>query len=191
MANENMPYLYGKLNKEIEYLRYKFSSSDGSVFINKINGEEFNLDFSANAQALVTLRQVKKDNSPLDDPIKYYALYGYNSSTKAYDVKLGDEIVIDTSLADDSANKIEYAYVKVGEEQVYNPETGEPMYNEDGTPIMKPILQQVVVDVSQTGQLVLDNIPASAIVDTYINPETGKEELIESVLDGNVRGEVY
>ena len=65
------------------------------------------------------------------------------------------------------------------------------MYNEDGTPVMKPILQQVVVDVSQTGQLVLDNIPASAIVDTYVNPETGKEELIKSVLDGNAGGEVY
>ena len=64
------------------------------------------------------------------------------------------------------------------------------MYNEDGTPVMKPILQQIIVDVSQTGQLVLDNIPASAIVDTKINPETGKEELIESVLDGNAGGEV-
>lgn len=187
----DMPYLYGKLNKEVEYLRYKFSSSDGSISISQIDGEEFNLDLTANAQALVTLKQVRKDLSPDDDPIKYYALYGYNALTKQYDIKLGEEIVIDTSLADDAANKIDYAYVKVGEEQIYNPETGEPLYNEDGTPVMKPILQQVIVNVSETGQLVLDNIPASAIVDTHVNPDTGKEEYIESVLDGNSGGEVY
>ena len=56
---------------------------------------------------------------------------------------------------------------------------------------MVPILQEVKVDVSQTGELVLSEIPASAIVDTHIDPETGKEEYIESILDGNSGGQVY
>lgn len=187
----DMPYLYGKLNKEIEYLRYKFSSSDGSISISKIDGEEFNLDLTSNIKALVTLKQVKKDLSPNDDPIKYYALYGYNPSTKQFDIKLGDEIVIDTSLSDNNADKVETAWVKVGEQQKYD-EDGNPMFEEDGvTPIIVPILQEVTVNVSQTGQLILDQIPASAIVDKHIDADTGKESLIKSVLDGNAGGEIY
>ena len=112
----DMPYLYGELNKELEYLRYKFSSSDKSISISEIDGEEYKLDFTTNAQALVTLKQVRKDLSPDNDPIKYYALYGYNPITKDFDIKLGEEIVVDTSLSDDNANKVQYAYVKVGEQ---------------------------------------------------------------------------
>ena len=187
----DMPYLYGELNKELEYLRYKFSSSDKSISISEIDGEEYKLDFTTNAQALVTLKQVRKDLSPDNDPIKYYALYGYNPITKDFDIKLGEEIVVDTSLSDDNANKVQYAYVKVGEQQKYD-EEGNPVFEADGkTPVMVPILQEVKVDVSQTGELVLSEIPASAIVDTHIDPETGKEEYIESILDGNSGGQVY
>ena len=192
-------YLYGQLNNYVEYLRYDFSSTDGTLIIN--SKDNYKLDLSVNTTNLITLKQVKKDNDPSDDPIKYYSLYAYNNSTKDYDIKIGQEIVIDTSLSDDAAGKIETAYVKVGEKQKVeqkvdsegNPmfdEAGNaimvPVYDKDGNPIMVPIYQEVIVDVSQSGQLVLDKIPASAIVDEH---DDGTQ--IESILDGNNGGEVY
>lgn len=186
-----MEYLYGNLNKLVELQKYKFASSDGTILVSTTDSEN-SIDLKVNIDQLVTLKQVRKDNSPKDDPIKYYALYGYNSQTNQYDIRLGEEIKIDTSSSDDVADRIETAYVKVGEEQAYDPVTKEPLYEDDGvTPIMVPILQEVKTDVSKTGQLVLDQIPASAIVDTHINVETGEETQIQSLLDGNAGGEVY
>lgn len=184
-----MDYLYGKLNKLVELQKYKFISSDNTILTNEDNNT---VDLSVNLSQLIMLKQVKKDASPLDDPIKYYALYGYNHLTDAFDIKLGDEIVVDNSTADDAASAVKTAFVKVGEEQKFDPVTGLPELDPDtGKPIMVPILKEVVVDVNKTGQLVLDQIPASAIVDKHTNQETGEEEIIQSILDGNTEGEVY
>lgn len=192
-------YLYGQLNNYVEYLRYDFSSTDGTVSISA--KDDYKIDLSVNTTNLITLKQVKKDNDPSDDPIKYYSLYAYNSATKDYDIKIGQEIVVDTSLADDAANKINTAFIKVGEQQKYENrldengspildsegnEIKDPVYDNDGNPVMIPIYQEVIVDVSQSGQLVLDKIPASAIVDEHADGTR-----IESVLDGNNGGEVY
>lgn len=192
-------YLYGQLNNYVEYLRYDFSSTDGTLFVS--TKDDYKIDLSVNTTNLITLKQVKKDNDPSDDPIKYYSLYAYNNITKDYDIKIGQEIVVDTSLADDIVNNVEKAFIKVGEQQKYENrldenglpvldsegnEIKDPVYDSDGNPVMIPIYQEVIVDVNQSGQLVLDKIPASAIVDEH---EDGTR--IESVLDGNNGGEVY
>ena len=151
----NTPYLYGKLNKEIESLHYRFSSSDNSISISQIDGEEFNLDLTSNIQNLITLKQVEKDSLDPNGPIKYYALYGYNSNTKQFDIKLGDEIVVNNFITNTNTNNIDTVWIKIGEQQRYD-EKGNPMFEEDGiTPVIVPILQEVPVSVSQTGQLIL------------------------------------
>ena len=186
-----MEYLYGNLNKLIEAQKYKFTSSDNTVVASITDKNQVNL--SVNTKKLITLKQVKKDLDPKDDPIKYYALYAYNPISNQFDIKLGDEIKIDLSTSDDAASKVETAYVKVGEEQKYD-ESGNPIYDENGKPVMVPILKEVVTDVSQTGQLVISQIPASAIVDkTTEVDESGNtvEVQIESNLDGNAGGDVY
>lgn len=187
-----MEYLYGSLNKLVEAQKYKFSSSDNTISTSVT--DKTNIDLTVNTQSLVTLKQVKKDLSPIDDPIKYYALYAFNHVTGQFDIKIGDEIKIDTSSSDDVASKIETAYIKVGESQKYDEVTGKPVYDENGNPVMVPILSQIVTDVSQSGQLVLNQIPASAIVDEhFITDENGNitVQQIESNLDGNSGGRVY
>lgn len=186
----NIPFLYGELNKQVEYLKYKFKSTDNNTIIEQ-NDDNHTVSIGVNTTNLVTLKQVRKDMSTDDDPVKYYSLYAYNADTRAYDIKIGEEIVVDTSLSDDNASKIETAWIKVGEEQVYDPITNEPLYNDDGTPVMKPILKQVTVDVSQTGNLVLSNIPATAIVDYETHTDDNGNIVqtpIESILDGNAGG---
>lgn len=196
-ATVDTGYLYGQLNNYVEYLRYDFNSTDGTITISA--KDDYKLDLSVNTTNLITLKQVKKDNDLSDDPIKYYSLYAYNNATKDYDIKIGQEIVIDTSAG--STDNIKTAYIKVGEQQKYETrlddngqpvldsegnEIKDPVYDNDGNPVMVPIYQEIIVDVSQSGQLILDRIPASAIVDEY---EDGIQ--IQSTLDGNNGGEVY
>lgn len=196
-ATVDTGYLYGQLNNYVEYLRYDFNSTDGTITISA--KDDYKLDLSVNTTNLITLKQVKKDNDLSDDPIKYYSLYAYNNATKDYDIKIGQEIVIDTSAG--STDNIKTAYIKVGEQQKYETrlddngqpvldsegnEIKDPVYDNDGNPVMVPIYQEIIVDVSQSGQLILDRIPASAIVDKY-----GDGIQIQSTLDGNNGGEVY
>ena len=187
-----MDYLYGNLNKLVEAQKYKFTSSDNTILTSITNKN--NVDLTVNTQNLVTLKRVKKDLDISDDPIKHYALYAYNPITRQFDIKLGDEVEIDTSASDNVANEVKKAFVKVGETQKYD-EQGRPEYDAQGNPVMVPILKEVVVDVSQSGQLVLSQIPASAIVDEeVVKDEHGNVvEIIqiESNLDGNAGGEVY
>ena len=181
-----IPFLYGELNKQVEYLKYKFTSTDGSTVI-KQNTENNSVDVSVNTTQLVTLKQVKKDMSILDDPIKYYSLYAYNPDTRSYDIKLGDEIIVDTTTADNNASTIKEAWIQVGEKQMVDKD-GNPLFTEDEfgnkIPLMEPIYQKVETVVNtETGQLQLTGIPVSALIDTH---EDGS--IIESVLDGNSKG---
>lgn len=187
----NIPFLYGELNKQVEYLRYKFKSTDGSTFISQ-NDRDHTVDFSINTSNLVTLKQVRKDTSIEDDPIKYYSLFAYNANTKQYDIKLGDEIVIDTSVADENAQSIKEAYIIVGHKQSVDSE-GNPLFDENGNPIMEPIWQKVKVEVDATvpGNLVLSQIPTSALIDyeTRVDENGNIVEVpIQSILDGNSGG---
>lgn len=93
---EGIPFLYGELNKEVEYLRYNFKSSDGSVSINQNN---YDVDFSVNTQTLVTLKRIQLDTSLEDDVIKSYGLFAYNPTTKQYDIQLGETIKVGASNA--------------------------------------------------------------------------------------------
>ena len=101
----NIPFLYGELNKQVEYLRYKFKSTDGSALILQ-NDKDHSVDILVNVpnfskidtQKIVTLKQVKKDQSQQNPNLKYYRLYAYNDLTKEYDIEIGDEIVIDTTI---------------------------------------------------------------------------------------------
>lgn len=202
-----MDYIYGSLNKLIELQKYKFTSSDDTISTS-INSDN-QVDLSVNTQQIVTLKQVQKDIDLSDDQIKYYSLYAYNPSTKQFDIKIGDEIVIDTSILDDTASSIESAWVKVGEYQKLEPAVDEfgnplldedgnqimnPVYDEDGNPVMVPMYQQITSSVSGTGQLMLSQIPASAIIDTTIKTDeygNVEETYVQSIIDGNVGGIVY
>ena len=93
---EGIPFLYGELNKEVEYLRYNFKSSDGSL---KINQADYNVDFSVNTQTLITLKRIQLDSSLDDDVFKHYGLFAYNPVTKEYDIQLGETIKVGSSSA--------------------------------------------------------------------------------------------
>lgn len=182
----DIPFLYGELNKQVEYLRYKFQSTDNTAILSEDKKNNV-LDISVNTAQLVTLKQVKKDSSTLDDPIKYYSLYAYNSDTRAYDLKIGDEIVVDTTFSDDIASVIKDAWIKVGEKQAVD-ENGELLWTEDDfgnkIPLMQPVYQKIETVINtETGQLQLAGIPVSALVDKHADGTT-----IESILDGNSRG---
>lgn len=181
-----IPFLYGELNKQVEYLKYTFTSTDGSTVI-KQNQENNSVDISVNTTQLVTLKQIQKDLSMLDDPIKYYSLYAYNPNTRAYDIRLGDEIVVDTSASGGTSSVIKEAWIQVGEKQMVDA-NGNPLFTEDEygnkIPLMEPIYQKIETVVNtETGQLQLSGIPVSALVDTHMDGS-----IIESVLDGNSKG---
>lgn len=153
---EGIPFLYGELNKEVEYLRYDFKSSDGSL---KINQSDYNVDFSVNAQTLVTLKRIQLDASLDDDVIKHYGLFAYNSVTKEYDIQLGETIKVGAS----SAGGVTSVFI-AGEE--------------------------IPFTISETGQLVLEYIPANAVKDEkdpIVWDEVNQEWIIkENRLDGNL-----
>lgn len=199
-----MDYLYGDLNKLIELQKYKFTSSDGTI-LTDINDSNV-VDLTVNTQNLVTLKQVQKDSDPQDDQTKYYSLYAYNAKSEDFDIKIGDEIVINTSGVTPTVKE---TWVKVGEYQKVEPlldefgnpvidENGSiityPVYDENGDPVIVPMYQKIISSVSGTGQLMLSQIPASAIVDTTTLVDSFgnvEENYVESLIDGNFGGIVY
>lgn len=64
-----MDYLYGKLNELIETQKYKVSA-DEPVYAQIDSTNTINI--SLDNERVVSLKQVKKDNQPADDIIKYY-----------------------------------------------------------------------------------------------------------------------
>ena len=198
MVNTDTGYLYGQLNNYVEYLTPEFSSTDGTITVSLLDNNSNKLDLSVNTTNLITLKQVKKDIDPSDDPIKYYSLYAYNNSTKQFDIKIGQEIVVDTSLSDNVDSFIQSVSIKVGEKETYVDridEDGNIVLDEQGNPVQDlvivPIYAITNASVTESGQLRLDKIPFSGLTDKYIDVETGKETQIEALLDGNVDGEVY
>lgn len=94
-ATVDTGYLYGQLNNYVEYLRYKFKSTD-TAFIAET--ADHNIEIDVNTSNIVKLLQIQKDNDLDNDAIKYYQLFAYNTKTKNYDIPLGDELKIgDTS----------------------------------------------------------------------------------------------
>ena len=156
-------FLYGKLNKTIEYLRYKFNPTDTATIS---EDKDHNLSVDVNVNNLVRLLQVKNDSNPSDDHLKYYKLFTRNPLTGEFDQELpgSDTIVIGEGSGADFGNITSL--------------------------VINGVSVQAILD-DKTGQLNIQGLPASVIVDTHIDPETGKEELIKSVLDGNAGGEVY
>lgn len=94
MAIENIPFLYGELNQTTEYLRYNFTSNDGSL---KISQSDYNVDFQVNPNTLVILKHIKVDITTEDDVIKNYGLFAYNPNTNLFDIQLGDTIKVGSS----------------------------------------------------------------------------------------------
>lgn len=197
------PYLYGKLNKQIEYLRYKFESSDGTIFIDKL--DDYSIDLTTNIQSQLKIKQVARDADPSNDLVKYYALFAYNKKTNKYDIQLGDVIPVGGSGGSIHTTDV---YVKVGEQVKMIPvldENGNQVYDDQGNILLEaardeqgnliyvPLYEKVAVD-EESGQLIIKQIPASAIIDHEIKlDQDGNEikEYIESTLDGNAGGEVY
>lgn len=194
-----MDYLYGNLNKLVELQKYKFTSSDNTI-LTSIDDENY-VDLRANTQQLITLKLTRVENS-----IKYYSLFAYNSDTQLFDISLGDEIIVGEPSNNGGMAPIDSAWVIVGEYQkmepvlgpdglpIFDPETGiqimAPVYDESGNPVMVPIYHKIEANIDSKGQLKLGKIPASAIVD-YILDENGNIVYIESVIDGNAGGRVY
>lgn len=151
----------------------------------------------------MTLKSVEKaDGIP---GINYYRLFGYNNVTKAFDLPLGDEIA--TGNGNFNLSIINSAWVQVGEYQKMEPvldesgnpmfdvETGiqimKPVYDEEGKPIMVPIYHKIDISISETGGLILNKIPVSALTDDLGLDELGNIRYIESIIDGNSGGKVY
>ena len=85
--NENIPFLYGELNKTTEYLRYK------SKTLNIVNSAtDYSIELNPNT--LVTLKRIKVDSNIEDDTIKHYGLFAYNPSNSQFDIQLGDTITV-------------------------------------------------------------------------------------------------
>ena len=97
---KDIPFLYGELNKQVEYLKYKFKSTDGSALIlQKDNVVDILVNVpEIDTQKIVTLKQIKKDQTEQNPNIKYYRLYAFNKDTNNYDIEIGDEIIIDTTI---------------------------------------------------------------------------------------------
>lgn len=156
-------FLYGKLNKTIEYLRYKFNPTDTATIQEDNN---HNLSVDVNVNNLIRLLQVRNDANPEDDHLKHYKLFTKNPLTGEFDQEL-----------------VGSATITVGE-------GSSPNFGNLTSLVINGVNIQASLD-ENTGQLNIQGLPASAIVDTHIDPETGKEEYIESILDGNAGGEVY
>lgn len=176
-----MNYLYGELNNLIEAQKYVFKSTDGTL---NICNDDKNVDFAVNTSSLVTLKRIQKDFSADDDSIQYYSLFAYNSNTKAFDIRLGDEIKIDNSIL--GAGLPAKFLIKTGEKQITD---------ENGFVTgIEPIFSEVATN-NVTGQLVLEQLPIAALVDhekvlDIAGNEVGRK-YFQSVLDGNYGGEVY
>lgn len=176
-----MNYLYGELNNLIEAQKYTFKSTDGIL---QISNNDKNVDFTVNTSSLVTLKRIQKDFSVDDDKIQYYGLFAYNSNTKTFDIQLGDEIKIDTSISGTGFS--DKLLVKTGEKQITD---------ENGFIIgTEPVFSEITIS-KITGQLVLEQIPVTALVDhekvlDIAGNEVGRK-YFQSVLDGNYGGEVY
>lgn len=153
---ENIPFLYGELNKEVEYQRYSFGSSDSSV---EISETDYTVDFKVSAQTLVTLKRIQLDTELDDDVIKHYGLFAYNPKTSAFDIQLGETIKVGAT----SASEVSSVLI-AGEE--------------------------IPFAISETGQLVLEYIPADGIKDSsnpiVWNEETQSWDIKYTRLDGNI-----
>lgn len=156
-------FLYGKLNKTIEYLRYKFNPTDTATIS---EDKDHNLSVDVNVNNLVRLLQVKNDSNPDDDHLKHYKLFTRNPLTGVFDQELPGS-----------------ATITVGE-------GSSPNFGNMTSLVINGVNVQAILD-EKTGQLNIQGLPASAIVDTHVNPETGEEDYIESTLDGNAGGKVY
>ena len=84
-------FLYGKLNKTIEYLRYKFEPTETAIIT---EDDQHNLKIDIKTDNLVKLLQIPYDSNPADDNIKHYQLFARNNETGLFDIPLGDKIIV-------------------------------------------------------------------------------------------------
>lgn len=78
---------------------------------------------------------------------------------------------------------------------IFDIETGiqimDPVFDSDGNPVMVPIYHKIESSLGSNGQIVLENIPVSALTDTLVDKQSESITYIESVIDGNFGGRVY
>lgn len=187
-----MDFLYGQLNNLIEAQKYEFSSSSNIL---KIFQNENLINFNIDTTQLVTFRRIQKDANTADDLIQYYGLFAFNENSGLFDIQLGDELRIDmraigVGSGPSTLNKL---YILTGQKQSVDTD-GNPLYQPDGNPVLEPDFREVTTS-TVTGQMIIDQIPVSALVDHYkILDSSGtvtKIEYINSIIDGNAGGEVY
>lgn len=188
-----MDFLYGQLNNLIEAQKYEFSSSSNLLKILK-NGNSIN--FNIDTTQLVTFRRIQKDTNLADDLIQYYGLFAFNENSGLFDIQLGDELRIDMRTigsGDSGSSTLNKLYILTGQKQSVDT-NGNPLYQPDGSPVLEPDFREVTTS-TVTGQMIIDQIPVSALVDHYkILDSSGtvtKIQYIDSVIDGNAGGRVY
>lgn len=131
--NENIPFLYGELNRTTEYLRYtsKTLSIDNSSSV-------YSIDINPNT--LVTLKRVQIDSSIEDDVIKTYGLFAYNPNTQQFDIQLGDTFQVGTT----SGSTSNISEVKIGNQII-------PAYmNEAGQLVLEYIPVNAIKDIDDS-----------------------------------------
>ena len=155
--NENIPFLYGELNKLTEYYRYKFESSDNTI---NISQKDYSVDFKLNSKTLVTLKRIQVDTSIEDDTIRNYGLFAYNSKTAQFDIQLGETLQIPIS----GGSTTNISEVKIGNSII------PASINEAGQLVLEYLPVNAIKDID----------------DSYVyNEELGKWEFHESIIDGN------
>lgn len=161
-----MDYIYAELNNKLKAtenkVEYKPTNIDGSDTAYVVSDGDNSYKVSVNTSNLVRIIPIQKDYTPGDDVKQTFRLVAYNTYSGQFDIPLGDDIVIDHT-----------HYNSV------NPSS-----------ISKAIVGGVEIParVNESGQLILDFIPAAAIQDTYyVKQDNGgyKEVQIESFIDGN------
>ena len=158
-----MDYIYSELNnklKDKQKTEYIPIEFEENNTIDVTQTYDNTYRFDVKTQNLVRLVNVKKDNDTSDDVIQTYQLMAYNKDTNEFDIPIGDEININHS-NNSLVGNINQA--RIGDAII--PAT-----------------------IDQSGQLVLQYIPISSVVDTYYRQNSNgdyEEVYVESIIDGH------
>lgn len=158
-----MDYIYSELNNKLSQNTQSDCVStqfenSTTTTISNVNDNTVSVD--VNTQNIVRLVTVKKDSDASDDVIQTLRLMAFNKLTNQFDIPVGEDINIDHRNYSQSSN---ITHAKIGG-------------------------AVVPAHIDSSGQLVLQYIPISSIVDTYYEQDSSgnyEQVYVDSVIDGN------